>query len=201
MPAAAFLSRIEGSLYHLALRVTPGAKKSRVIAPVLLSDSAIGIRIAAPPVEGKANAVVVEFLEEALTQEMKHFLSDPSSYRINTNLVNDPGETNRSEFGGHAPLATSVPISRGNVEDTKHKMLSKQKKHWDSKTSGTKGSEGSDTSKSFLHREVLSLNCPPQSSKVAVTLVKGHTARNKVVAVNFPASEEYLIAMLENISS
>jgi hypothetical protein len=48
----------------LAIRVTPRAKRNEVSE--ILEDGTIKIRITAPPVEGKANRALIEFLAEIL---------------------------------------------------------------------------------------------------------------------------------------
>jgi uncharacterized protein (TIGR00251 family) len=48
----------------LAIRVTPRAKKNEVSE--VMSDGTIKIRLTAPPVEGKANEALVDFLSEIL---------------------------------------------------------------------------------------------------------------------------------------
>lgn len=48
----------------LAIRVTPRAKKNEISE--ILDDGTIKIRIAAPPVDGKANGTLIEFLAEIL---------------------------------------------------------------------------------------------------------------------------------------
>jgi len=47
----------------LAIHVQPGAKKSQVAG---LHGGALKIRVAAPPVEGKANAALIAYLAKAL---------------------------------------------------------------------------------------------------------------------------------------
>ena len=44
----------------IAIRVTPRAKKSQIVS--ILSDNTIKIKLAAPPVEGKANEELIRFL-------------------------------------------------------------------------------------------------------------------------------------------
>jgi uncharacterized protein (TIGR00251 family) len=48
----------------LAIRVTPRARKNEVAE--ISSDGTVRIRLAAPPVEGKANEALIEFLSEVL---------------------------------------------------------------------------------------------------------------------------------------
>ena len=48
----------------LAIRVTPRARKDEIVE--ILADQTIKIRLAAPPVEGKANQALIEFLAKVL---------------------------------------------------------------------------------------------------------------------------------------
>jgi len=48
----------------LAIRVTPRARKDEIVE--ILADQTIKIRLAAPPVEGKANEALIEFLAKVL---------------------------------------------------------------------------------------------------------------------------------------
>jgi uncharacterized protein (TIGR00251 family) len=48
----------------LAIRVTPRASRNEIVD--ILSDGTVKIRLIAPPVEGKANLALVEFLAEVL---------------------------------------------------------------------------------------------------------------------------------------
>ncbi|HLE23983.1 MAG TPA: DUF167 domain-containing protein [Anaerolineales bacterium] len=48
----------------ITVRVTPRARRTEVAE--VLEDGTIRIRVTAPPVEGKANAALIEFLADAL---------------------------------------------------------------------------------------------------------------------------------------
>jgi uncharacterized protein (TIGR00251 family) len=48
----------------LTIRVTPRARKTEIGG--VLEDGTVRIRVAAPPVEGKANKVLIKFLSEVL---------------------------------------------------------------------------------------------------------------------------------------
>jgi len=48
----------------LALRVTPRASKNEIVE--ILSDGTVKVHLTAPPVEGKANEALLEFLSEIL---------------------------------------------------------------------------------------------------------------------------------------
>lgn len=49
----------------LAIRVIPNAPKTQIVS--IMDDGTIKIKVAAPPVEGKANAVLVSFLARVLS--------------------------------------------------------------------------------------------------------------------------------------
>jgi uncharacterized protein (TIGR00251 family) len=55
--------RRHGSAATLALHVQPGARKTEVAG---LHGDALKIRLAAPPVDGKANAALIEFVADRL---------------------------------------------------------------------------------------------------------------------------------------
>src|SRR5262249_57968239 len=59
---AAWARRVAGG-WLLAVHVQPGAKNTAVAGP---HGDALKIRIAAPPVDGRANAVLEEFIAAAL---------------------------------------------------------------------------------------------------------------------------------------
>jgi len=48
----------------LAIRVIPGAKRNEIDG--ILDDGTIRIRLTAPPVEGKANSALIDFLSKVL---------------------------------------------------------------------------------------------------------------------------------------
>lgn len=49
----------------LAIRVVPNAPKNQIVA--IMDDGTIKIKVAAPPVEGKANAVLIAYLAKVLS--------------------------------------------------------------------------------------------------------------------------------------
>lgn len=48
----------------IAIRVTPRASRNEIVE--ILSDRTVRIRLTAPPVEGKANEALIDFLAEVL---------------------------------------------------------------------------------------------------------------------------------------
>lgn len=55
--------RSEAEAVVLSLHIQPGARKTEVVG---LHGTALKIRLAAPPVDGKANLALIEFLAEKL---------------------------------------------------------------------------------------------------------------------------------------
>jgi hypothetical protein len=49
----------------LAIRVIPGSKRNEIDG--ILEDGTIRIRLTAPPIEGKANSALIEFLSKILS--------------------------------------------------------------------------------------------------------------------------------------
>lgn len=55
--------RLQGGVLGLSLHIQPGAKKTEIAGP---HGDALKIRLAAPPVDGKANAALLAFVAERL---------------------------------------------------------------------------------------------------------------------------------------
>ena len=64
MPGQKFQLHDGESGAALAIRVQPRAKKNEISG--ILSDGTIKVRLTAPPVEGKANLALIDFLSAAL---------------------------------------------------------------------------------------------------------------------------------------
>jgi uncharacterized protein (TIGR00251 family) len=54
----------------LAVRVTPRASKNEIVE--VLSDGTVKVHVTAPPVEGKANQALLEFLSAILKVPLSH---------------------------------------------------------------------------------------------------------------------------------
>ncbi|MHB1099747.1 MAG: DUF167 domain-containing protein [Burkholderiales bacterium] len=61
--------RQDGDVITLTLHVQPGAKKTEIAG---LHGDALKIRLAAPPVEGKANAALLAYLAEKFEVPMRN---------------------------------------------------------------------------------------------------------------------------------
>ncbi len=80
--------RREGDAVTLTLHVQPGAKKTEIAG---LHGDALKIRLAAPPVEGKANAALLAFLAGKFGVPMRNVaLKRGESSRIKVVSISGP---------------------------------------------------------------------------------------------------------------
>jgi len=61
--------RRDGDVIALTLHVQPGAKRTEIAG---LHGEALKIRLAAPPVEGRANKVLLKFIAELFDVPLRH---------------------------------------------------------------------------------------------------------------------------------
>lgn len=82
----------------LTLHIQPGAKNTAVVG---LHGDALKIRLAAPPVDGKANAALVEFVAATLgvPKASVCLKSGQSSRRKVLEIANAPGDTAQRLLG------------------------------------------------------------------------------------------------------
>lgn len=82
----------------LTLHIQPGAKKTEVAG---LYGDALKIRLAAPPVDGKANAALIEFVAErlGLARSAVSLKSGQTSRRKVLTVIDAPADTARLLLG------------------------------------------------------------------------------------------------------
>ncbi|KEG13133.1 hypothetical protein DQ04_01191010 [Trypanosoma grayi] len=152
MQSFACISQVRPGFYHLTVHAKPGARSSSLACRPAAADEALEVRVAAPPVEGKANAELIDFMQTLLEQQLRMaHLSTPPCVGA---------DVDADAYGGYAKKDKKKPDKR---------------RKEDAKT--TRG--GVD-----------------YPDKVRVSLVRGATARNKVLEVAFPGTEEDLIGLL-----
>ena len=76
----------------LTVHVQPGARKTEIIGP---HGDALKIRLAAPPVDGKANAALIEFIAERLSlpKSAVSLISGQTSRRKLLEIDSPPADT------------------------------------------------------------------------------------------------------------
>ena len=86
--------RVGNGCITLTLHIQPGAKKTEVAG---LYGDALKIRLAAPPVDGKANAALLGFVAErlGLSKSAVTLKSGHTSRRKVLEVVNPPVDTER----------------------------------------------------------------------------------------------------------
>lgn len=82
----------------LTLHIQPGAKKTEVAG---LYGDALKIRLAAPPVDGKANAALIEFVAErlGLAKSAVSLKSGQTSRRKVLTVIDAPADTEKRLLG------------------------------------------------------------------------------------------------------
>ncbi|ORC93532.1 uncharacterized protein TM35_000014090 [Trypanosoma theileri] len=71
MKGSSFLSQVRPGCFRVVVHAKPGARSSALSCRPTLADAALEVRVAAPPVEGKANAELVEFMQSLLEQQLR----------------------------------------------------------------------------------------------------------------------------------
>lgn len=89
----------------LVLHIQPGAKKTEVVG---LHGDALKIRLAAPPVDGKANAALISFVAErlGLTKSAVTLKSGQTSRRKVLEVIAAPPDSEARLLGPVMPIKT-----------------------------------------------------------------------------------------------
>lgn len=183
-----FLTRAGNGLFHMPVHVKPGAKTSGICAPLSLSDSAVNLRIAAPPVDGKANEELVCYLADELSSQLRALQKDPKGYLQGTSFE----VVQRAELAAAAEAAANH-----SAQNNSQRSSSPGRK----RSNSPKGSKNAQPNASPMSGLLGAVSGIPASTRVSVSLMRGSTARNKTVAVVFPGSAAYLVAILEKAAS
>nr|CCC90196.1 conserved hypothetical protein [Trypanosoma congolense IL3000] len=70
MKASSFIVQLRPGCFHLAVRAKPGARTTALAARPQIIDDALEVRVAAPPVDGKANTELICFMQALLEQQL-----------------------------------------------------------------------------------------------------------------------------------
>lgn len=84
--------RLGSKATMLTVHVQPGARKTEIVGP---HGDALKIRLAAPPVDGKANAALIEFIAERLSlpKSAIGLIGGQTSRRKLLEIVSPPPDT------------------------------------------------------------------------------------------------------------
>ncbi|KPI86453.1 hypothetical protein ABL78_4484 [Leptomonas seymouri] len=171
--------------FLICVHAKPGARNSAFASPLTPQSTQVDLRIAAPPVDGQANAELLRFLDEVVEQGLRELQSDPTRFLEGTSYTRV------------LAADTEPPLATGDAGDSSGRKAKK-------KVKGTNSSASRNTSKKTEGGK-LSASSPNASNeafpgRVEVTLLRGGTSREKTVLALFPGARAQLIAILEKAS-
>ncbi|AAZ10899.1 Uncharacterized ACR, YggU family COG1872, putative [Trypanosoma equiperdum] len=70
MKVSSFIVQLRPGFFRLMIHAKPGARSTALAAQPQALDEALEVRLAAPPVDGKANTELVEFMQTLLEQQL-----------------------------------------------------------------------------------------------------------------------------------
>lgn len=186
---ASFLTTLKPGLYNLAVHAKPGARTSAFAAPLHVTDDAIEVRVAAPPVEGQANAELVDFMQSTLDLYVRQMQTAVSS----------------SDSKGGDALATFLEGTAYRELTLKNASATeKSNSAAEGADSGSKRAKGKGKAKGAASDGGGSKGKAsdggqqePLPEKVHVSLSRGSTSRSKVLEVAFPGSDIELACLLQ----
>ncbi|KPA82172.1 hypothetical protein ABB37_03301 [Leptomonas pyrrhocoris] len=185
-----FLTEQQPGGFLIRVHAKPGARVSAFAAPLALHHTEVDLRIAAPPVEGQANAELVRFFEEVVEQGLRELQRDSTGFVEGTSYAQVVAAESAA---AETQLCTSDSVERG---DKKSQRKGKGRDAISSASNGQKiKSSGGKASAPAVH--------PPGEvfpARVDVTLVRGGTSREKTVLALFPGTRAQLLAILEKAS-
>ncbi|AYU82461.1 hypothetical protein, conserved [Leishmania donovani] len=188
------LVQVQPGKYLLTVHAKPSARASAFAAPLTPALTEADLRIAAPPVEGQANAELLRYLGELIERGFRAMTADYAEYVKGTSYA--------------TVLAADAAASATAAQ------LAKSRSGGDKK-SGKKGKSRNVAAASFASssmphsgaggaQQPEESNTPPSaaafSDRIEVSLVRGGTSRAKTVLVMFPGTRAQLTAVLEKES-
>jgi uncharacterized protein YggU (UPF0235/DUF167 family) len=184
-----FLTESQPGHFLICVHAKPGARASAFAGPLTPHHTEVDLRIAAPPVEGQANAELIRFLDTVVEEGLRELRSNPVGYLAGTSYT----QIVVADVAAASPLTTSG-TSEGGGKKTK-----KQGKAKDS-ASGNSGRSAAavEGDKPTLNAKATTAAALPD--RVKISLVRGGTSREKMVMALFPGTRAQLAAILEKAS-
>ncbi|KAG5468196.1 hypothetical protein LSCM1_02172 [Leishmania martiniquensis] len=171
--------QVQPGNYLLTVHAKPCARVSGFAAPLTPSLAEADLRIAAPPVEGQANAELLRYLNELVEHGFRAMKADHAGYVKDTSY----SQVLAADVAADAPPAQSVQSRKVGEKKPAKKGRPKNATEISAATS----------SKASLSEAVL-------PSRIEVSLVRGSMSREKTVLVVFPGTRAQLTAVLEKES-
>ncbi|KAG8345463.1 putative ACR YggU family [Trypanosoma vivax] len=123
MKSSSFLTQIRPGCFRLIVHAKPGARATSLACRPAPGDASLEVKIAAPPVDGKANVELVAFMQALLEQQQKQLkLLSSNTSNAEKCSFGDIGKKQKSKKAKHHSEdsgARPPSLDGGEYADTK----------------------------------------------------------------------------------
>ncbi|CBZ30256.1 conserved hypothetical protein [Leishmania mexicana MHOM/GT/2001/U1103] len=188
------LVQVQPGAYLLTVHAKPSARASAFAAPVTPTLTEADLRIAAPPVDGQANAELLRYLGELIERGFLAMTADHAEYVKDTSYATVlAADAAASATAAHSATSRSGGGKKSGKQGKSRNVATTSSASSSMPHRGAGGSQRPDGS-----------STPPSAAafpgRVEVSLVRGGTSREKTVLIVFPGTRAELTAVLEKVS-
>lgn len=189
------LTQAQPGRYLLAVHAKPGARTSAFAAPLTPDAEEAELRIAAPPVEGQANAELVRFLDELVERGLRAMRADEAGYVQGTSCAS----VSAADAAACAASSGALGGRSGAGPAASDQRSGRRGRGKETSTAGGGGGVAQPKG-GRAYGAASAAASAPLPDRVDVSLVRGGTSRTKTVLVAFPGTRAQLVAVLERES-
>ncbi|GET92209.1 hypothetical protein, conserved [Leishmania tarentolae] len=188
------LAQVQLGKYMLTVHAKPSARASAFAAPLTSALTEADLRIAAPPVEGQANAELLRYLDELIVRGFRAMTADHAEYVKDTSYA----KVLAADAAASAPAAEPATSRSGGDKKSGKKGKSKSVALARSASSSrAHNGAGGSQKPGEAHTPLCEAVFP---DRIEVSLLRGGASREKTVLVVFPGTRAQLAAVLEKES-